>query len=269
MSIPRAFISYSHDNQAHKQWVLDFATRLRNSGVDAILDQWELRPGDDIPHFMEQNLASCDRVIMICTDRYVEKANSGAGGVGYEKMIVTSDLMKGIDSNKVIPIIRQSGSHNVPTFLKTKLFIDFSNDEEEEFSFDELVRALHGSPLFEKPPIGNNPYVPAEKARPEPSGDALRELMRLVVRKFESQSHDYMNYGEIVRSAGISRLMLDLQIEEAKEQGLLTQDNDGDVRLTVKGKQSVIPQQDRLLHLSSWLLRNWVSALSKSVYCSK
>lgn len=48
MTIPKVFISYSHDSQEHKKWVLEFATRLRNSGVDAILDQWELQPGDDI-----------------------------------------------------------------------------------------------------------------------------------------------------------------------------------------------------------------------------
>src|SRR5260221_12606987 len=104
MSIPKAFISYSHDSQAHKKWVLELATRLRNTGIDAILDQSELGPGDDLPHFMERHLASADRVLMICTDQYVEKANAGAGGVGYEKMIVTADFLKTIDSNKVISI---------------------------------------------------------------------------------------------------------------------------------------------------------------------
>lgn len=36
MSTPKVFISYSHDTQDHKKWVLDLATRLRNSGIDAI-----------------------------------------------------------------------------------------------------------------------------------------------------------------------------------------------------------------------------------------
>ena len=46
---PKVFISYSHDSAEHKQWVLEFATTLRNRGVDAILDQWDLKPGDDLP----------------------------------------------------------------------------------------------------------------------------------------------------------------------------------------------------------------------------
>lgn len=237
MSIPKAFISYSHDSQEHKKWVLEFATRLRNTGIDAILDQWELQPGDDLPHFMERNLASADRVIMVCTERYVEKANSGAGGVGYEKMIVTADLLRNIDSNKVIPVIRQAGSHTVPTFLKSKLFIDFSSNDQTEFAFDELIRTLHGAPLFVKPPIGNNPFSAVATNPPERKGDGVLELMGHVVRAFEQTTRDYMNYGSLLASSKISRLMLDALIDQAMGEGLITQDDDKDVRLTAKGKQ--------------------------------
>jgi hypothetical protein len=51
MSIPKVFISYSHDSQGYKKWVLELAVRLRNNGIDAILDQFELKAGDDIPRF--------------------------------------------------------------------------------------------------------------------------------------------------------------------------------------------------------------------------
>lgn len=235
MAIPKVFISYSHDSQEHKKWVLDLATRLRQTGVDAIIDQWELKPGDDLPHFMETHLAESDYVLMICTDRYVEKANSGVGGVGYEKMIITSDLMKTIDSNKVIPIIRQDGTHNVPTFLKTKKFIDLSRADGFEFSYDELIRTLHNAPLYVKPEIGNNPFTPVEDIRPKKTGDALRELMTIVVEDFEN-GQDYTVYSEIRGRIHISRIMLDLLIKEACEKGLITQDGDGDLCLAEKGK---------------------------------
>ena len=104
---PRIFISYSHDSAEHKSWVLEFATTLRNRGVAAVLDQWDLKPGDDLPHFMETELAACDYVIIVCTETYVTKANAGEGGVGYEKMIVTSSLLSKISDNKIIPIVRQ------------------------------------------------------------------------------------------------------------------------------------------------------------------
>lgn len=245
MSIPKAFISYSHDSQDHKKWVLDLATRLRNNGVDAILDQWDLKPGDDLPHFMERGLISADRVLMVCTEKYVEKANSGAGGVGYEKMIVTADLLKTIDSNKVIPLVRQSGSHNVPAFLRSKLFLDFSRPDQFEFSFDELIRTLHNAPLYEKPAIANNPFTPVSETPPNRVGDGVLEVMKLVVEKFERQAWDHVNYAELIAIAPMSRIMFDLYVEEAKAEGLLTQDGDKDLRLTSKGKHYAV--QHKLL----------------------
>lgn len=239
MSTPKVFISYSHDSQEHKKWVLDLATRLRNSGVDAIIDQWELRPGDDLPHFMETHLADADYVVMVCTDKYVAKANAGTGGVGYEKMIITADLLSRIDSNKVVPVIRQFGTHAVPTFLKTKLFVNFSKDEDYEFSFDELVRTFHDAPLFKKPEIGNNPFTPITETPPEKTGDPIKEIMSYVVADFEN-GEDYTVYRNLIHSVGMSRIMLDLILEDAVREDLVYLDSDGDIYLQPKGKKYAI-----------------------------
>jgi hypothetical protein len=237
MTAPKAFVSYSHDSPVHKRWVMELAVRLRNSGVDAVLDQWDLQPGDDVPHFMERNLAAADRVLMVCTEQYVKKANAGTGGVGYEKMIVTSDLMKSIDSNKVIPIIRQvGGGREVPTFLKSKLYIDFSVDADNEYSFDELIRTLIGAPLFKKPPIGNNPLKPASETPVERSVDPILDLMRIVVGIFERSEYEYVLYRQVIATAKISRILLDMAITQAVRQSLLRQDSDGDLYLTDDGK---------------------------------
>ena len=236
MKIPKVFVSYSHDSQDHKKWVLDLATRLRNTGIDAVIDQWELKPGDDLPRFMEQHLAMCDYVLMVCTNKYVEKANAGLGGVGYEKMIITSDLIKRIDSNKVIPLIRQHGTRDVPTFLKTKLFIDFSKPDDFEFSYDELIRTLHNAPLYKKPEIGNNPFEAVEKIRPEKTGDALKELMTIVVTDFEA-GRNFSGYDHVRQRIRMSRIMLEMLVEQAKDNGLITQsDDDYSLGLTKKGK---------------------------------
>ncbi|MEZ8389773.1 toll/interleukin-1 receptor domain-containing protein [Vibrio splendidus] len=234
MAIPSVFITYSHDNQEHKKWVLDLATRLRNTGIDAALDQWDLRPGDDLPHFMEQNLASCDYVLMVCTENYVAKANSGVGGVGYEKMIITADLLSRIDSNKVIPIIRQVGTNDVPTFLKTKLYVDFSRNDEFEFSFDELVRAIHGAPLYKKPEVGNNPFEPITNGKQEKTNDAVLELMTYVIAYFE-KGDQYTYYPNLIGNVGKSRVMLDMIINQALEAGYIRKSGDF-IYLQDKGK---------------------------------
>ncbi len=239
MSIPKAFISYSHDSTEHKKWVLDLATSLRSSGVDAVIDQWDLRPGDDLAHFMETQLTAADRVLMVCTDKYVEKANAGIGGVGYEKMIVTAGALARIDSNKVIPIVRQVAGAKLPTFLKTKLYLDFSRPEQFEFAFDELVRTLHNAPLYEKPPITKSPF-PVTPRPAAPTNDGIKELMFIVIRDFESTTGEYLGYQSLVSKMGISRVMIDLLFAEAVGMGLLNSVTHDFYQLTNSGKKYAI-----------------------------
>jgi hypothetical protein len=154
-------------------------------------------------------------------------------------MIVTSDLMKNIDSSKVIPIIRQKGKSDVPTFLKTKLYIDMSNDELEEFGFDELIRTVHKSPIYKKPDIGKNPFesgeIPQPK-KPEPASDSLKEFMINLVQAFNQTSRKYVLYSELVESSSLSRIMMDYEIDKAVSDGLIATDSDGDIIITEKGR---------------------------------
>jgi hypothetical protein len=143
--------------------------------------------------------------------------------------------MKRIDSSKVIPLIRQEGTRSVPTFLKTKLFIDFSKLDDFEFGFDELVRTLHNAPLYKKPEIGNNPFQSVENVQPEKTGDAILSIMRWIVDDFEN-GEDYSDYQELLDKIDISRIMLDVIIENAVKKELITQDRSGDLYLTKKGK---------------------------------
>lgn len=239
MSIPKVFISYSHDTLDHKKWVLDLATKLRSSGVDASIDQWDLRPGDDLSHFMETNLVSADRVLMVCTEKYVEKANAGLGGVGYEKMIVTADSLAKISSNKVIPIIRQTLKIDVPTFLRTKLYLDFSKPEQFEFAFDELVRTIHNSPLYEKPPITktNSPvnFQPAK-----PTTDNIKEVMKIAVNDYELGNRS-ISKEKLLQELNISRILLDLLLNECVKKKYLNHDVYGrNYYLAVEGKMYAV-----------------------------
>ena len=61
-SHPKVFISYSWDSEVHKKWVLDFATKLCENGIDVILDQWEIsnRGGSPIPNFMINSVSSSE-----------------------------------------------------------------------------------------------------------------------------------------------------------------------------------------------------------------
>ena len=75
--MPTAFVSYSWDSDEHRDWVLEFATRLRGDGVETVLDQWHLVPGDQLPAFMEKAVRESDYVLIVCTPR-TETGQSGA-----------------------------------------------------------------------------------------------------------------------------------------------------------------------------------------------
>lgn len=156
---PKVFISYSHDNDEHKAWVKKLALDLRKyMGVDVKLDQWELRYGSDLGLFMEQGLNEAALVICICSDVYVEKANEGKGGSGYEKMILTADLLQDTDSNYIIPLIRGNKDKKLPRFLGTKYYIDFSYDDMYLEKLGELTARIYNEDIVQKPPLGENPF---------------------------------------------------------------------------------------------------------------
>ena len=157
---PKLFISYSHDDQAHKDWVLMLATRLVANGVDVLLDQWDMRLGSDLPRFMETGLSGADRVLSVCSMAYVDKANRGQGGVGYEKMILTGQLMRDVTADRIIPVIRNNiASEVVPTFLLARLYVDFRAEELFEARYAELLRDIHNQPVSPRPALGPNPFA--------------------------------------------------------------------------------------------------------------
>lgn len=107
---PTAFISYSWDDEPHKGWVRGLATRLRGDGVDVVLDQWELQPGDRLPAFMETAVREHDHALIVCTPHYKQRSDARQGGVGYEGDIMTGELLSQGNERKFIPMLRRGES---------------------------------------------------------------------------------------------------------------------------------------------------------------
>lgn len=159
MEHPIVFISYSHDDELHKEWVLKLATNLRYHGVDVILDQWDLKIGSDLRFFMEQGLSKARLVLCICSENYVKKVNAGQGGVGYEGMIMTQQLLNDVKSEHIIAIIRNNNSsQKVPLAFGSKLYIDFSDDDQYIVGYQKLLERIYGQDSKKKPSLGKNPF---------------------------------------------------------------------------------------------------------------
>jgi hypothetical protein len=137
-------------------------------------------------------------------------------------------------------LIRQTGTHFLPTFLSSKIYLDFSREDQFEFSYDELLRDLHGAPLFVKPPVANNPFTPVSGALPEKTGDGVRQVMEAVVAVFESSSNELIHYGTALGKAPMSRIMFDIFLDEAISKGLVTRTISGFLQLSARGKHYAV-----------------------------
>jgi len=156
---PICFISYSReDSPTHKDWVRKLAESLQRNGVQVILDQWELGPGVDKNQFMEKSVREADYVILVCTPKYADKANERRGGTGYENTIISGELYYQNSTDKFVPIIR-SGSYelSLPSYLKSRIAVDFRDESHFKISLEELLRKFHDSPRYVQPPLGPKP----------------------------------------------------------------------------------------------------------------
>jgi hypothetical protein len=165
--IPRAFISYSWSSPAQESWVLDLATQLREDGVDVILDKWDLREGYDAIAFMEKMVtdASVRKVIIISDCIYAEKADGRKGGVGTETQIISVELYGKTDQNKFCVVLSEldaEGRPYLPTYYKSRIFIDMSSEEMYTSNYEHLLRWLFDKPAFAKPSLGTRPSFLSE-----------------------------------------------------------------------------------------------------------
>jgi TIR domain len=166
MASPRCFISYSWDSDFHKGWVRSLAEQLQANGVEVLLDQWDVRPGMDLPAYMETSVREADYVLLICTPVFAQKANAGRGGVGYEKMIVTGEIFTRIpNAGKFIPLLASgSPDESLPSYLKARVFLDFRTPTGDAFNLEELLRHIFDKPRFVRPPRGTRPAFSASGA---------------------------------------------------------------------------------------------------------
>jgi hypothetical protein len=133
------------------------ATRLRADGVDVMLDQWGLVPGDKTPKFMETAIRENSYVVIVCTPNYKLKSDQRQGGVGYEGDIMTAEVLTDKNDRKFIAVLR-SGTWNtaMPSWLKGKYSIDLSGDPYSEEAYRDLIVTLHNI-REQAPPIGKAP----------------------------------------------------------------------------------------------------------------
>ena len=163
---PRLFLSYSWGNDVHRRWVLKLAADLIRNGVHVLVDEWDLRNyNDDLHLFMESGIRESDFVVLVCTPEYAKRANGRKGGVGVESTIITGEFYDATKANKFVPVMRRvtrDPEHCLPSYLKSRYAIDFTQDSAYQVRLEELLRRVFGQPRYRRPDLGPIPEFGSE-----------------------------------------------------------------------------------------------------------
>jgi hypothetical protein len=166
MTAARVFISYSYDGPEHSAAVLALANRLRDVGIEAILDQYEMPggPTEGWPRWILNQVQHADAVLLICSQGFERSITEEAGrGVRWEGSLVFQELYSDpIGTARYIPVVlAKSDIKYIPLQLRAYTFYVL----ETEPGFSELVRRLTGQPAVIRPALGAIPRAPDSAIR--------------------------------------------------------------------------------------------------------
>ncbi|WP_284746805.1 SEFIR domain-containing protein [Amycolatopsis sp. RTGN1] len=160
---PRVFITYSHDDERHRDLVREFATFLRaGAGIDVRLDQWADDGRRDWSLWAIEQLTEADFVLVIASPDYKRRAEGtevphlGRGAQFEAAMIrdnITQDLPRA--TRRILPVVLPGRRiEEIPTFLNAHSTTRYEIKEFTPAGVAELLVAFTGVPRFAVPEIG-------------------------------------------------------------------------------------------------------------------
>jgi hypothetical protein len=147
----KAFISYKWENEEVKSWVERFATDLRQNGVDALLDIWEVSYGESFIEYMTSKIPSASFFLFIMTPGAVtsiEKRGRKGGAVKFEVQMAEAQAIAG-EKLRFIPILYKGDE--IPKHLRAIRYADFRDPKLYNSAFKALLDTIKG--VQNKPPV--------------------------------------------------------------------------------------------------------------------
>ena len=142
---PKVFISHASEDK--ERFVLKFAEKLRNKGIDVWLDKWEMILGDSlVSKIFEEGIKDAHAIIVVLSSTSVTKP-----WVIEELNISFVNSINKI--SKLIPIIIDECE--IPECLKNTLHKKIGDLDNYDSDLDEIVMAIFGQKV--KPPLGKSP----------------------------------------------------------------------------------------------------------------
>ena len=164
---PKVFISHASEDK--QRFVVDFAKRLRENGVDAWLDQWEMKPGDSlVDKIFEEGLKEASAVIIVLSTNSVRKP-------WVREELNTSVVNRISRGTKLIPVVIDEC--DVPESLQSTVWQKIDSLDDYSESLHRILSAIFD--VTDRPAIGK---PPARFSAAEPQISGLTRVDGLVLR---------------------------------------------------------------------------------------
>jgi hypothetical protein len=158
----RVFISYAHDNEPHKEFVLQYSDSLINpGGLDCWIDRYveDATPAEGWPFWMHTQIREAKYVLVVCSPKFLsrfEKNPDEAGkglGVKFESTLMLNDIYQnGSVNDKFIPVLARSEDVKyIPKILQSQTHYDLTDEKGKE----SLYRRLTNQPKIVRPGLSN------------------------------------------------------------------------------------------------------------------
>ena len=179
----RVFISHASEDK--ERFVLGFATRLREHGIDAWVDAWEILPGDSlVDKIFEEGIKNARAMIVILSNNSIDKS--------WVREELNAGFLKRLSGKcRLIPVVIDECE--LPEALRSTVWQRIPDLADYEEEFQRIMDSIYGR--TQKPPLG----APAAQLRrqrlrddleadrvPIPdTADAQQDLEGLILDKYE------------------------------------------------------------------------------------
>ncbi len=142
---PKVFISHASEDK--ERFVIGFASKLRENGIDAWVDKWEIFPGDSlVDKIFEEGIKNAQAMIVVLSNVSVEKP--------WVKEELNAGMVKKISGKcKLIPVVIDDCA--VPEALRSTVWEKIKDINNYTQELEKIVSAIYGH--SEKPPLGEPP----------------------------------------------------------------------------------------------------------------
>lgn len=167
----RLFVSYSHDNEAHKDLVREFCRILRvDAGLDVHLDQWDDDGRRDWSAWALHQIREADFIIAIASPAFRRRADGLADhdegrGAQFEAAMLRDRLTKDLaeQTRRILPVVLPGRAvEEIPEFLCPYSATHYIVEELTIAGMADLLGAIRNVAKHPKPERGtfiDNPFA--------------------------------------------------------------------------------------------------------------